>query len=362
MPLAKIHLVFCLVAAAFLSSCGSPGVPLPPSLELAKPVTDLRAVRKGDKVFLTWTAPTLTTDRHNLQHPGATEVCRSVGATMSECGSPVARLLPAKTSENKGQPKDTGSTFTDDLPAALQSANPNSNVVYAVSVLNSYGRGAGLSNKVQVPAAPTLPPPNDFRAELEGDGVRLAWAPILLPPQIPGVRFACRVYRREQGSNKDSVAGEVSIAAESPSMLLDQSFEWEKTYAYRATVVTLIAQGNGPEQQVEGNDTPLVSIVAHDVFPPSTPAGLQGVFSGPGQKLFIDLVWTPNSDSDLAGYNIYRHEQGGEPVKLNPELANAPAFRDLQVLSGHQYFYSVTAVDVRGNESPHSEEASETVP
>ena len=272
---------------------------------------------------------------------------------MSECGSPVARVPRAK---------NTGSTFTDELPAALQSANPNSSVVYAVSVLNSYGRSAGLSNKVQVPAAPTLPPPNDFRAELGGDGVHLAWASIPSPPQIPGVRFVCRVYRREQGSNKDVVAGEVSIAAESPSMLLDQSFEWEKTFAYRATVVTLIAQRSGPEQQVEGSDTPPVSIVAHDVFPPSTPAGLQAVFSGPGQKLFIDLVWTPNSDSDLAGYNIYRHEQGGEPVKLNPELANAPAFRDLQVLSGHQYFYSVTAVDVRGNESPHSEEASETVP
>jgi hypothetical protein len=361
MPVAKLRPVLCLVLAALLSSCGSPGVPLPPSLELAKPVTDLRAVRKGDKVFLAWTAPTVTTDRHSIRHPGSTEICRNVGPTIGECGSPVAKVAPAKVSESKKAPEGQQATFTDKLPATLQSANPTSNVTYAVSVLNSYGRSAGLSNKVQVPAAPTLPPPSDFQAELTADGVRLEWTPIPPPPEIPGLRFVYRIYRREQGTNKDAIAGEIPVAPESPANLLDHSFEWEKTYAYRATVATLGVAANG-ERQVEGDDTPPVTIVAHDLFPPAVPTGLQAVFSGPGQKLFIDLVWTPNSDSDLAGYNIYRHEQGASPVKFNSELIKAPAFRDTQVLSGHQYFYSITAVDVRGNESPYSEEGSETVP
>jgi hypothetical protein len=360
MPFAKSQSVLCLFAIALLCSCGSPGVPLPPSLELARPVTDLRAVRKGDKVYLTWTVPTVTTDRHNIQNPGATETCRGVGSTMTECGTPVSKLAPVKLSDSKSANK-TQATFTDELPAALQSTNPTSNVVYAVSVLNSYGRSAGLSNKVQVPAAPTLSPPSDFRAELGADGVRLAWAPISTPPEIPGLRFVCRVYRREQKGGKDAIAGEIPIAAESSGRLLDSSFEWGKTYAYRATVVTVVAAANG-EQGVEGDDTPPVSILAHDIFPPATPSGLQAVFSGPGQRLFIDLVWTPNSESDLAGYNIYRHEQGTEGAKINSELVKAPAFRDTEVLSGHQYFYSITAVDVRGNQSPHSEDASETAP
>jgi hypothetical protein len=360
MRFAKSQSVLCLFAAALLSACGSPGVPLPPSLEVAKPVPDLRVARKGNKVYLTWTAPTVTTDRHNIQHPGATEICRSVSSTMAECGTPRAKVPPVKASESKSTNK-TQATFTDDLPATLQSANPASDVIYAISVLNSYGRTAGLSNKVQVPAAPTLPPPSDFHAELTADGVRLEWTPIPPPPEIPGLRFVYRIYRREQGTNKDAIAGEIPIAAETASTLLDHSFEWEKTYAYRATVGTLIAAADG-EQKVEGDDTPPVSVVAHDIFPPAVPAGLQAVFSGPGQKSFIDLVWTPNSESDLAGYNIYRHDQRTEPAKINSELVKAPAFRDTQVLSGHQFFYSITAVDVRGNESPHSEEASETVP
>jgi len=43
-----------LIAMATLVAigCGSPGVPLPPSLELARPVTDLRAARKGNPLNL----------------------------------------------------------------------------------------------------------------------------------------------------------------------------------------------------------------------------------------------------------------------------------------------------------------------
>jgi len=89
---------------------------------------------------------------------------------------------------------------------------------------------------------------------------------------------------------------------------------------------------------------------------------LQAVFSGPGQQPFIDLIWAPVADADLDGYNIYRHEEGSAPVKLNAGLVKMPAFRDAQVVSGNTYSYSVSAVDLRGNESARSGEASESVP
>jgi fibronectin type 3 domain-containing protein len=89
---------------------------------------------------------------------------------------------------------------------------------------------------------------------------------------------------------------------------------------------------------------------------------LQAVFSGPGQKPFIDLVWAPVMDADLAGYNVYRREEGSPSEKLNAELVKTPAYRDEHVTGGKKYFYSVSAVDVRGNESAKSEEAGEKVP
>jgi fibronectin type 3 domain-containing protein len=86
------------------------------------------------------------------------------------------------------------------------------------------------------------------------------------------------------------------------------------------------------------------------------------VFSQSPQQSSIDLTWNPNSDSDLAGYNVYRRTDNTQPVKLNTDLVKTPAFRDTGVQPGSRYFYSVSAVDLRNNESARSPEASETVP
>jgi len=47
---------------------------------------------------------------------------------------------------------------------------------------------------------------------------------------------------------------------------------------------------------------------------------------------------------------------------MNPDLVKAPAYRDTNVQAGKKYFYSVSAVDERNNQSAPSEEASEQVP
>ncbi len=46
-----------------LTGCGTPGAPQLPSLQLARPVDDLTASRKGNKVQLDWTLPRKNTDR-----------------------------------------------------------------------------------------------------------------------------------------------------------------------------------------------------------------------------------------------------------------------------------------------------------
>ena len=152
------------------------------------------------------------------------------------------------------------------------------------------------------------------------------------------------------------------MEASSVTQVVDHSFEWEETYSYRATVVTLIQEEGKTAIQFEGDDTAPVKVFAHDVFPPAVPSGLQAVFSGVGQQPFIDLIWAPDTDADLAGYNVFRREGSAQAVNINSELVKTPAFRDMNVASGKTYIYSVSAVDVRGNESARSQEASEAVP
>jgi len=206
----------------------------------------------------------------------------------------------------------------------------------------------------------TLPAPVDLSAELMDDGVLLTWTGAGEPTPRPGLEFRYRIYRRDESSGKEVVAGEVPAGAAGPMRFLD-AIEWEKTYSYRVTAVSIVTRPSG-EAQVEGDDSASLRVVAHDVFPPGVPAGLQAAFSGEGQKPFIDLIWAPVASSDLAGYNVFRSEGTGAPVKLNTEPVKTPSYRDSAVSPGKTYVYAVSAVDVRGNESARSDAATESVP
>jgi hypothetical protein len=351
---------FCLL----LASCAQTGPPLPPSLELPKPPADLRASRKGSHLTLSWSEPTLTTDRQSVRYLGATLVCRSLEPEITTCGNPAA-ILPAPSSVSaaplkSGLPRPAAETYTDTLPPALQQEDPSAEVTYAVEALNRNARGAGLSNRVRVSAVRTLPPPGDLAAELTGDGVVLTWTS---PGEshTPGIQHRYRIYRRDESSGKDAIAGEVPWGEPGPAHFTDSTFEWEKTYLFLVTAVSIIKRADS-EVQVEGDDTPPVRVIAHDVFPPAVPGGLQAAYSGEGQKPFIDLIWAPVTNADLAGYNVYRSDGNGPAVKLNSDLVKSPSYRDSAIASGKAYTYSVSAVDVRGNESQRSDATSESVP
>lgn len=343
---------------------------MPPSLDLPKPVTDLRAVRKGDKVYLAWTVPTQTTDRQTMRHLGPTQICRGLEIAMSECGVPVGEVAASQLPRPSAPLAKPGSaagkvqaSYTDTLPQEIAGEELVAQVTYAVSVLNESGRSAGLSNQVRVPLVVAVPPPNGFHAEIAADGVRISWmCPPAFPRPLAGVQYRVRIYRRAEDSQTDNKVGEADLLDCYEPQVLDQTFEWEKTYYYRGSVATVIPKAGQPDIEVEGDDTPVVKVFAQDIFPPGVPSGLQAVFSGVGQALFVDLIWVPDTDADLAGYNIYRHQEGGQPVRINSELVKTPAFRDTGVVSGKKYFYSISAVDVRGNESGRSEEASEQIP
>ena len=354
-----------VLATASLIGCANPGPPLPPSLELPRAPADLRATRKGDRVTLFWTVPTETMDKQAIRHMGVTRICRAAGSEISDCSHPVGEVaasefpvtLPEKKTKEK--PPKVEASYTDTLPRELPAEDAGAVVTYAVSVFNSHDRTAGLSNPVQVTAVATLPPPGDFQAQVTSGGVVLSWSALPPAPQITGLSYLIRIYRRAGDDKSGTVAGEAPLET---TTFTDHGFEWEKTYFYYATVVTEIAQPGKGEAALEGDDTPAMNVFAHDVFPPAVPTGLEAVATGVGQQPGIDLVWAPGTEPDLAGYNIYRREEGGQAEKINQQLVKAPSFRDTAAVSGHTYFYSVSAVDVRGNESARSEEAQESEP
>jgi hypothetical protein len=360
----RLWLIGSLIAVAGFSGCGTPGAPQLPSLHLARPVEDLTATRVGNGVELDWTLPRQNTDRTLVKRIPETRICRREGVTlMSTCVVvavvPTPKAQPQPKQKGQPQPEAVRLQYVDILPPNLGMEHPAGFVTYAVEEMNSKGRSAGLSNQVPVPVAPTIPPPEETSAQVSGEGVTISWsgpAPATPPKDLT---YRYQIERRPVGSPAYIVVGDV--APSERGSYLDKTFAWETKYEYRVATLTEV-RSQGLSASVPGDGSKPVEVFTRDVYPPSQPVGLQAVFSSIGQKPFVDLTWAPNVENDLAGYYVFRRVGGGTAEKLNQQLVQVPSFRDENVKPGQKYIYFIVAVDLRGNESLHSAEASEIVP
>lgn len=373
-----LAICFVLATGILLAGCGTEGAPQAPSLDLPQPVQDLRASRKGEKVTLDWTQPSQTTDRQSAErHLAATIVCQGISDSapqpLSNCPQEVDRVPPTRVSNNGQQnTPNTPVEVSVNLDSQVSRAHPLGFAQYAVIVNNHSGRNGGISNSAPVPLAPTPSAPTDMKVEVRSDGVYISATPAAqeLPDAGGRLQFFYRIDRdipasdQKPGTPPAPPAKVAEVPAGGQLQAVDRGFEWEKNYIYRVTPVTriLAAPEGAPVAEVEGETSPGVQILTRDIFPPAPPVGLQAVYSGNPQQNFIDLTWAPNTEGDLAGYNVYRREEGRQFVRLNSDLVKTPVFRDSDVTPGKQYFYTISAVDLRGNESGKSEETHESVP
>ncbi len=119
-------------------------------------------------------------------------------------------------------------------------------------------------------------------------------------------------------------------------------------YVVRAVDTSFNQSGNSNE------DSAMPGI---DTTPPAAPTGLAAT-AGDGT---VSLDWNNNSESDLAGYNVYRSTTSGSGyAKINISLVTNSDYTDNTVTNGITYYYVVTAVDTSSNESGYSNQDSAT--
>jgi hypothetical protein len=274
-------------------------------------------------------------------------------------------------------------TFRDALPAALQAGTPRL-MTYFVELRNTKGRSAGLSNGATVLAGTAPGEVAGLKAELRPEGVALHWSGTGTGAGTSAIRLHRRLLTPQ--ARKPAEKGALTPAPELvlQDLLVDPPASGQttalgavdttarvgETYEYTAQRVEQV-KIDGKTIELSGPLSAAVKIERVDIFPPAAPSSLAAVFvaaDANGQQKgaqagSIDLSWQPNVETDLAGYVVYRAEDGGAWKRVSPaQPVTSPDWRDMSVEAGHSYRYAVSAVDLTGHESKRSEEATESVP
>jgi hypothetical protein len=346
--------------------CGAPGEPTPPTPPVPAAVTDLAAHQVGDGVQLIFTLPAKTITGDRLALPPAVEIVRGLP---KPDGSPDAKsfrvvyTIPGSLVEN--YVAEAHVKFIDPVAPAEIRAHPGSLLVYVVRARASKKRASADSNAVLVRMFPVPEAIAHLDARVTEPAIELSWtAPTRTSGGDPITAFSgYRVYRGElDPASAEAASTDFSKAKwKSPLALLapsdensyrDTVFDFGKTYTYVVRSVVLV-EGN----PIESADSAPAIVSPRDTFPPAAPQNLVAA-ALPGDtpgSVVVDLSWSINLETDLAGYRVYRSEQQDTRGTLStPDLLLAPAYRDTSVEPGHRYWYSVTAVDRTGNESESS--------
>lgn len=323
--------------------------PQPPSLKLPQPVTDLTAQRAGDRVELRWTMPKRATDKVLLVGDQKARICRQLGSG------------PCVTAGSASFAPQSSAEFTDHLPASLASGPPRP-LIYTVEPLNHAGRTAGPSNSAIAAAGSAPAQIANLQARAQANGILLTWAADNANETVRLVRMLVQKPAQKPGAPTPLPTQQtLEFTGPDEGRVLDSNAALDHTYTYTVQRILYLTP---PNQGVELASAPSqpVTIDARDVFPPATPAGLEAIADP--QARAIDLSWQPDTEPDLAGYTVYRRDAAstGPPIRISPAAEPAPAFHDSTAQPGHTYYYSVSATDRDGNESPRSIEIEESLP
>jgi fibronectin type 3 domain-containing protein len=307
--------------AVLLAGCGYVGEPLPPLANVPAKVTDLAAVQRGSTIVAQFSAPYLTTEEKPLPRPVKLDLRVGLSEPFQEGDwlSHAKAIAPAPMRNGVARYEIPSDEWTGKA------------VAVGVRVIGGNGKMSAWSNFVSLPVVPAPEKPVVAEPVATAVGVKLTW-------KAKGPQF--RVFRKPEGAEDFTLAATV----DRPEWT-DADAEFGKATAYLVQSVVKLEENKFAESELSS----AVSLTPVDKFPPAAPVELHGT-AGPGS---VELSWEPNTESDLAGYRVYRSVEGGAFEKI-AEVTAVPSYSDKAVEHGKKYRYAIAAFDRAGNESPRS--------
>ncbi len=188
-----------------------------------------------------------------------------------------------------------------------------------------------LSVPVNTPPAT----PQNLVATTAAGGIQLTWT--------ANTESDLQGYNIYRSSSAGGTYTKLNSSPISVAQYLDATAPGNQTSFYHVVAIDTANQ--------ESTVPAAASAAGPDTVPPGVPQNPLAT-SGVGK---VTITWTADSDSDLAGYNVYRSATGtGGWTKINTSLITATQYVDSTAPGGKTSFYQITAVDTSTNESAAS--------
>ncbi len=335
----------CLALILVLAvSCGRKTRPLTPESPRPEPVRSIAAVARDNAAFLSWRVPTKNVE----------------GKDMNSADILGFRIYRAEIVAGRKKPRFkefADISMANPAPAEVRAGTVYWNdknlrygqtYDYRIRAVSVRGGLSVLSEEVLVTPLLSLATPKNFTAVAGDSRNMISWD--LVATRSDGSQYngfvGYNIYRgTEKGWYEEAPLNKEPLRTNSYN---DTTVTNTKTYFY---IVRAVDSPTLPWN--ESLDSVEVSATPRDMTPPGRPTGLT-VIPGVGR---IFLTWNENKEKDLAGYNVYRSVKSGRGyVRITDKLIGRTTYSDVTVKPGVEYYYTITAVDLSGNESPMSKE------
>lgn len=272
----------------------------------------------------------------------------------------------------KKKKKDEPLSFFVDIPFEIKDLTAKS---HFLAIRYFYGKKKSpISKVVSMVTLTPINPIDGLNVTIENKLIKLVWnKPQVDAAGVPVANIAgYRIFKKviptktepkaktaETGETEEPTATEPEPEEEEPefkriniSQVLTEYYEDFDTgrdgeYQY---YVTAAISG-----EVESAPSAVVSVNVTDVFPPEIPGNLVGFRAS--DHMF--LTWRAVPDTDISHYRLYRKTSEDAEYELLADNITTTQHKDMNVQKGTLYFYVVTAVDDKGNESEYSQGVKE---
>jgi hypothetical protein len=338
--------------------CGKKGPIYPPPIKIPQKIEDFRVFQRGHTIVLQWRNPTAYMDGDPIEGDISVDLWVLKGEkTMAWQGTSTIEGMFANNAQlyltiaqkdfvKFRDPEEDSEdlTYIYEIPSEEFSQMA---FVFGLRVKDRKDRESDLSALTSIVPRPVPLPPTEIQTKMHESSVVIEWKrpgkniDSSTPPYVVGYN----VYRESENEELHRIN---TVLVEGTSFI-DRDFAYNITYRY---YVRASATQSFP--YTESDNSNASEIKTLDVLFPNAPTGLVAIAG----ESFVSLSWDASTETDLAGYRVWRRNELDAEFLALTELIAENVYHDSKVEKNQRYFYAITALDENGNESQRSEAVS----